>query len=429
MTKELIALVDGQEIGLVRQGPGGKLSFAYTEEWRNSADAFPLSLSMPLALAEHGHARIEPFLWGLLPDSERILDQWGRRFHVSARNAFALISYVGEDCAGAAQFITPERISATGRQSPADIQWLDEALIAERLRSLRADHAAWRLPRDTGQFSLAGAQPKTALLLLNGRWGLPSGRIPTTHILKPPTGEFDGHAENEHFCLQLARRLGMAVPNSAIMHFEDEIAIVVERYDRITVSSRLKRIHQEDMCQALALPPIRKYESEGGPGAAAIFNLLQTNSSNSAEDTRGFLDALAYNWLIAGTDAHAKNYAVLLAAGGQVRFAPLYDLASILPYSEFDPHRIELAMKIGGEYRLQNIGLRQWQKLAGEVRLDRQEVVQRVAAIADAIPANLPEVAGKLKKEGLTHPILPQLEKKLAARAALCRKLLAAGGS
>src|ERR1700675_5155278 len=116
--------------------------------------------------------------------------------------------------------------------------------------ALRVDHSALRSPRDTGQFSLAGAQPKTALLFENNRWGVPSGRVPTTHILKPPTGEFDGHAENEHFCLELARALGMAVPNSAIMHFKNEIAIVVERYDRLSAGARLIRIHQEDMCQA-----------------------------------------------------------------------------------------------------------------------------------------------------------------------------------
>src|SRR6202043_1593433 len=113
--------------------------------------------------------------------------------------------------------------------------WLDEAAVAERLRLLRADPSAGREAKDTGQFSLAGAQPKTPLLFENGRWGVPSGRVPTSHILKPPTGEFDGHAENEHFSLELARALGLAVPNSAIMHFENEIAIVVERYDRISV--------------------------------------------------------------------------------------------------------------------------------------------------------------------------------------------------
>jgi serine/threonine-protein kinase HipA len=424
MSKELIALVENREIGRVRRESNGKLLFTYDEEWRNSAEAFPMSLSMPLGLAEHGNAKIDAFLWGLLPDNERILDQWGRRFHVSSRNAFGLISHVGEDCAGAVQFVLPETVNAIRRQSPADVEWLNATTIAQRLRSLRADHAAWRLPRDTGQFSLAGAQPKTALLFLNGRWGIPSGRIPTTHILKPPTGEFDGHAENEHFCLELARSVGMIAPNSSVMRFENEIAIVIERYDRIRVAGRLERVHQEDMCQALALPPTRKYESEGGPGVAAIFSLLRTNSTNPEADSLGFLDAVAYNWLIAGTDAHAKNYAILLAAEGQVRLAPLYDLASVLPYPDFDVHRIRLAMKLGGEYRLQEIGLRQWRKLAAEVRLDPQQAVSRVVEMANAISDRVGEVVRRLKKEGLTHPILGSLEKELTKRVAHCRKLL-----
>jgi serine/threonine-protein kinase HipA len=378
---------------------------------------------MPIGLAEHRHARIDAFLWGLLPDNERILDQWGRRFHVSARNAFGLISHVGEDCAGAVQFVVPERVQVIARRSPADVEWLDEAAIALRLRSLRADHAAWRLPRDTGQFSLAGAQPKTALLFLNGQWGLPSGRVPTTHILKPPTGELDGHAENEHFCLELARSLGMIVPNSSVMRFEEEIAMVVERYDRIRNGNRLTRVHQEDMCQAVGLPPTRKYESEGGPGVAAIFKLLRTNSTNSEEDTGSFLEAIAFNWLIAGTDAHAKNYALLLSSAGQVRLAPLYDLASILPYPDFDPHRIRLAMSLGGEYRLRNIGSRQWQKLTAELRLDPEPFFARVAATADAIPDHASRVTHQLSNEGLRHPALTRLRDRLTARALQCRKL------
>jgi len=79
---------------------------------------------------------------------------------------------------------------------------------------------------------------------------------------------------------------------------------------------------------------------------------------------------------------------------------------------------------IGGEYRLQNIGLRQWQKLATEVHLDPQEVIRQVAAMADAIPAHVSEVAGRLKKGGLTHPILTRIEKKLAALAAHCASFL-----
>ena len=424
MSNELIAMVDGREMGRVRRDKNGKLSFTYAEKWRGAEEAYPLSLSMPLALGEHGNAKIEPFLWGLLPDNERVLDQWARRFQVSARNVFGLISNVGEDCAGAVQFVRPERLETVLHSTPADVVWLDEAAIAQRLRSLRADHAAWRLPRDTGQFSLAGAQPKTALLYLDGRWGLPSGRVPTTHILKPPTGEFDGHAENEHFCLELARSLGLTVPNSKVMRFEDEIAIVVERYDRVPMRGVLRRVHQEDMCQVLALPPTQKYESEGGPGVRQILDFLRTYSSNPQEDVAAFLDAIAMNWLIAGTDAHAKNYAILIGAGGRTRLAPVYDLASVLPYRDFDPQRLRLAMKLGGEYRLRNIGRRQWQKLAQEARLNAETVITKTRELATALPERVEEVSKRLSQKGLKHPILARLTKELIARGAQCGKLL-----
>src|SRR5262249_38389837 len=146
-----------------------------------------------------------------------------------------------------------------------EVEWLDEADIAKRMQILREDHAAWRLPRDTGQFSLAGTQPKTAFLLQNGRWGIPSGRIPPTHILKPPTGHFDGHAENEHVCLMLAYNLGLPVAQTQVMRFKDEIAIVIDRYDRQRAGNDIIRVHQEDVCQALGIMPTKKYQNEGGP--------------------------------------------------------------------------------------------------------------------------------------------------------------------
>ena len=426
MTQELVAIAAACELGRVRRVRDGKISFLYDDSWRDDPAAFPLSLSMPLGLSEHANSKIDPFLWGLLPDNERVLDQWGRRFHVSSRNAFGLLSNVGEDCAGAVQFVQPERLDHFHRRSPADVQWLTESIIAQRLRALRADHAAWRLPRDTGQFSLAGAQPKTALLFLNGRWGLPSGLVPTTHILKPPTGEFDGHAENEHFCLELARAIGLTVPNSRVMHFEEEIAFVVERFDRVFRNGRFERVHQEDMCQALALPPTRKYESEGGPGVRQIVDLLRTFSTNAVEDLGSLLDAIAFHWLIAATDAHSKNYAMLIGSGGQVRLAPIYDVASVLPYPDFDPRRIRLAMKLGGEYLLQNIGLRQWRKLAAETRIGPEALLNRVQSMAAAIPDAASQIARQLAREGLKHSILPRLQKLLTARAIHCRKLLAA---
>jgi serine/threonine-protein kinase HipA len=423
MTAELVALLDGREIGRIRRNGRGRLTFTYADEWRKTTDAYPLSLSMPLGAKEHGASVIEAFLWGLLPDNERVLDRWAARFQVSARSAFGLISHVGEDCAGAVQLVLPERLSAIDSGQQDTVEWLDESDIAKRLQMLRADHAAWRLPQDTGQFSLAGAQPKTALLLQNDRWGIPSGRVPTTHILKPPTGHFDGHAENEHVCLMLARGLGLPATQSKVMRFKNEIAIVIGRYDRQLSGNRIIRVHQEDMCQALGIMPTRKYQNEGGPGPARIAELLRTYSTNWRADLDTFVTALGFNWLIAGTDAHAKNFSLLLSGQG-VRLAPLYDVASILPYDEFDMRKVKLAMKIGGEYRLSQIGLRQWRKFAREARVEADELIERLTAMAKQLPDEVNTARARVREQGLAEAIVERLATALVKRAGDCQRIL-----
>ncbi|MET4278489.1 MULTISPECIES: type II toxin-antitoxin system HipA family toxin [unclassified Bradyrhizobium] len=424
MTSELVALLDAQEIGRVRNDARGRLTFVYDKYWRQAEGAYPLSLSMPLAAEEHGPSAVQAFLWGLLPDNERVLERWARRFQVSARNVFALISHVGEDCAGAVQFVTPDRLEALRGGAEDKVEWLDETAIAKRLQTLREDHAAWRLPRDTGQFSLAGAQPKTALLLQKGKWGIPSGRIPTTHILKPPTGHFDGHAENEHICLMLARHLGLPVADTQVMHFGKEIAIVIERYDRQFSGNEIVRVHQEDICQALGILPTMKYQNDGGPSPADVIGLLRTYSTDRVADVDTFVDALGFNWLIAGTDAHAKNYSLLLAGGPHVRLAPLYDIASILPYDDVDLQKIKLAMKIGGDYKLSQISLRDWQKFARETRLDPDKVIAGLIAMAEQLPDIVAAVREQARKDGLDNAIIGRLAEHLIARAGQCRRLL-----
>jgi serine/threonine-protein kinase HipA len=149
MTAELVALLAGRIAGRVTQDSRGRLAFTYDDGWRNAQGSWPLSLSMPLAVAKHEHKIIEAFLWGLLPDNEIVLGRWGLRFQVSARNAFALMNHVGEDCAGAVQFVRPERLEAVQGEGPGEIYWLDESSVARRLRLLRTDHAAWRSPGRT----------------------------------------------------------------------------------------------------------------------------------------------------------------------------------------------------------------------------------------------------------------------------------------
>ncbi|HEV2370506.1 MAG TPA: HipA domain-containing protein, partial [Acidimicrobiales bacterium] len=295
--------------------------------------------------------------------------------------------------------------------------------VAQRLRDLREDFTAW-LGRDfTGQFSLAGAQAKTALLFENGRWGVPSGATPTTHILKPAVAGFDDHDLNEHLCLTAARQAGLLAARTRVARFDGETAIVVDRYDRDVRGGSIVRVHQEDACQALGRAPSSKYENEGGPGAKDIATLLRRVMAPSAADTavRRFADALIWNWLIGGTDAHAKNYSLLLA-GDQVRLAPMYDVASALPY---DPHerQLKLAMKIGGDYRLipYHNG---WTKAARELEIDSDELTTRVRDLGVLAPDAFASAANAPGVRELGRPLPARLIDLVADRSARCLKSL-----
>lgn len=421
MNDRLIAIAEGQVVGEIKKNSNSRLSWAYTDLWRKDPNAYPLSLSMPLSASEYGHSQIQPWIWGLLPDNDDILNQWGRRFHVSPRNPFALLANVGEDCPGAVQIVLPERADSLTRTGK--IEWLTVSDVANRLRLLKKDPSAWRIASDTGQFSLAGAQPKTALIYTKERWGVPSGRTPTTHILKPPNDAFDGHAENEYVCLALAAALGIPAAQSHVEKFEDQIAIVVTRYDRILAGRTFRRVHQEDMCQALGCPPTSKYQNQGGPGAKDIIEFLRANSSNPTDDIWTFVQALGFNWLIGGTDAHAKNYSMLIGTGGTARLAPLYDVASILPY-DYDLRKLKLAMSIGREYLLHDIGWRQWAKFSKLVHLPEEELRLKLRLLAQQLPDYLTKIVRSSAKSGLSTATLNKLSDVISGRAVACLKEL-----
>jgi serine/threonine-protein kinase HipA len=414
---ELIALAGDHEIGRVRM-EHGQLSFLYADTWLAGRSwHFPLSLSMPLANQEHGNRVVVPYLSNLLPDDTDILRSWRQRYGVRSTSPFALLQQVGEDCAGAIQYVRPERLDTVLARKAPPVQWLSEREIGARLRELARDRSAWRRESDAGQFSLSGAQPKTALLRDGRRWGIPSGRVPTTHILKPPGDQLPGHAENEHFCMMLARRLGLNTALSEVLEFDGAVAIVIERFDRVTQGKEILRLHAEDCCQALGVPPERKYENEGGPGAIAIADLLRNTSTSTIEDVAAFVDALIFNWLIAGTDAHAKNYSVLIGAQGHVRLAPLYDIASVLAYEHIDFRAVKLAMRVGRHYRLDTIQPRHWADAAKRLKLPVAAVMQRLTDLSVALPDAIADTSRLVERQKLRHPNLTRLRGELDKRA------------
>ena len=210
------------------------------------------------------------------------------------------------------------------------------------------------------------------------------------------------------------------------MSFAGERAIVVSRYDRVWRGREVRRVHQEDTCQALGLPPASKYQNEGGPSPERIIELLRSairEREHAADAVSRFVDALAFNWVIAGTDAHAKNYSLLLA-GPQVRFAPLYDVASALPYEDMYLPRLHMAMRIGGEYRLEALAGRHWRRFAESAGLDPEVLVRRIDELAAQAPAAFAHAADRPAVKELASDLSSRLADLVAKRSAQCRRAL-----
>ncbi len=225
--------------------------------------------------------------------------------------------------------------------------------------------------------------------------------------------------------ISLAGALGIPAARSEVRRFGDEVAIVVERYDRLRRGRTLSRVHQEDICQALGVLSSSKYQSDGGPTPARIIEVLRTHSARAQADVATFVDALIFNWLIAGTDAHAKNYSLLIAAGTRVRLAPLYDVASVLPYGTSTTHKLKLAMKVGNTYRVRDIDRRSWQQLAKACELHDTAVIERARELASQLPDTLVDLCAAARRDGLKHPVLKQLIAAVATHCKRCSRQLA----
>ena len=419
---ELLVLIEDQLVGTIdadRQG-GGRLTFRYETSWLESAQRYPITLAMPLADIEYRHRAVFSYLWNLLPENPAVLQRWAQQFHVSAANPAKLLAHVGEDVPGAAQFVSSERLDEIRREKRPDIYWMTADEVAARLRELSEDTTAMRRPGDFGKMSLPGAQAKTAFCRdeATGRWGVPAGRAPTTHIIKPCIPGYDGLVENEHLCQDIASRLGMTAARSSVLAL-DQTYIVVERYDRLPPragSPFFRRIHQEDVCQALGLMPGRKYQEDGGPGIADIVTLIRRVSSEPDEDVDRFLQANIYNWLIGGTDAHAKNYSFLIAADNEVRLAPLYDVSSQLPYTELISQK--LSMKVGEHYDIARIDMADWRRLAQRCVIEEKRVINMITEMARALPDHVADARKQALVDGLSKAIVVPLSDQLITHAA-----------
>lgn len=390
--KELLVLLHGELVAVLVQSRQGNRTFQYLGD---SDSSLEVSVALPYRLDPYPRRITDAFIEGLLPEGVGVRESLAQNFGISSENPFALLEHIGLECAGAVQFVHPDELESA-QQGAGELVPCTEREIGERLRALISQpKGSWLVDRE--RWSLAGAQSKFALRW-DGGWFEATGAEPTTHILKPGIHDFRDQALNEHLSLRTLSKVGLAVANSRYLQFDGTDAIVVERYDRVIIDDRVVRVHQEDFCQATSTLPTRKYEAQRGPSALTIIRTLRQSGADDSEIFR-FIEGLIGNYLLGAPDAHAKNYSIILAPG-LVAFAPLYDVASGLPYEYKDQHGFpdnknglrNAAMSIGGERRFGRVARGHWVKFAADASIDEHWLLATVRALAMMIPDALEEV-------------------------------------
>ncbi len=419
--------IGSSKVGQYSRDPSGSTAFRYDPEWLSSERAFPISLSMPLSDRVWSGESATSYFDGLLPDDRTVREKIAAREHAESAGVFDLLAVIGRDCVGALRFV-PEGLDP-GDPTKMEYRPVSDDEIATRINSLAINPLGIHADDDDFRISIAGVQEKTAFLRVDNQWQLPFGPTPTSHIFKPAMKEglngadFSDTPWNEWLCLTLCRTLGLETANAEVLLFGDKPVIVVERFDRVWQEGVLYRLPQEDICQALGVPPMRKYESDGGPGIIDVLEFLN-GAVAPHEDRLTFMKAQIVFWLLAAIDGHAKNFSVFLTPGGY-RLTPLYDVMSASPYPEFPVQKIKLAMAIGDKryYRLHQIQLRHFYQTGQKAGLQKQEmdglfsslIAQMDKAIGDATAlaaaAGMPEstyepiFAGVIKRAGMIQHV------------------------
>jgi serine/threonine-protein kinase HipA len=420
----LNVFLNGRLVGVLRREASGAIDFLYDQEWLTWESTFPISLSLPLREDRYIGAPVINVFDNLLPDSDAIRRRVAERVGAGGTDAYSLLAALGHDCVGALQFL-PDGIDP-GPAGKIEGKPVDETEVANIIQNLAAAPLGMGEDEDF-RISIAGAQEKTALLRRDGKWYKPVGSTATTHILKPQIGrlpngiDLSNSVENEFLCLKLLSALGVLAARAEIADFGGRRTLIVERFDRRwTGDNRLLRLPQEDFCQALSIPPTRKYQSDNGPGMKDILQLLK-GSDVPDDDLAAFMRANIVFWLLGATDGHAKNFSIFLTSGGQYRMTPLYDVLSAQPSldaNQIQLKQFKLAMSVGRSrhYAISEILPRHFIQTAeiagvgaGLVRSVFNDLAenaeQAVGAAIDGLPDGFPEAMTNSVRAAISHRI------------------------
>lgn len=405
MSRTLSVYFDERLAGKLTQDNSGRLNFLYDAHYLTSENAFPLSASLPLSNTVYEDSIVRPFFSNLLPD-DFARHRVARLLGVSEKNPFAILEIIGGECAGAISLYPEDQIPSPQKTKDYDFlgeQDLHKILMMLSQRPLLAGEKDVRM-------SLAGAQDKLAVALIDNKIALTKGTSPTTHIIKPPISDIPDSVFDEYFCMLLAKNMNLAVSSVEIRQADDLPYLLIERYDR-TVDHH-HRLHQEDFCQALSIPPELKYENEGGPSIKDCLDLIEKYSIRPAFDKIMFIHIIIFNYLIGNADAHAKNYSFLYLEG-RPRLAPAYDLLSTAVYPQLSK---KMAMKIGGKYNAEDVYLRHWVQLVPDTQLAKNTMEKDLKKFANTLPKKAQALSKTLERKGLSSPIFDKIQATIKSR-------------
>ena len=410
MTRALSVWWEGAVVGTLAVNRHGEMRFAYSPEWLAEPARPAISFSLPKRSEPFTQRQCRPFFAGLLPEESQ-RDAIAGALGISARNDFAFLEALGGDVAGALSLWPegdpPPEPDPTGQARPLGEEELLQLLDTLPTRPLLAG-------RDGLRLSLAGAQSKLPIVLVDGRVALPAPGQPTTHILKPPIARFSHTTENEALVMALAAAVGLEVAPVDARTVAGRPYLLITRYDRrFDETGQAHRLHQEDFCQALGIPPERKYATEDGPTFKTSFDLLRRATTVPAVAVLAFLDAAIFNLIAGNADAHGKNFSLLYQAGGVI-LAPFYDLLATVAYPDLSP---KLAMKIAKRATLEEIGPATWPVFAEDVGLAGPFVRRRVTELSDAVIAQAPLIHESPSLAGLDAAALRECSALIVSRA------------
>lgn len=405
---ELPVYYEKRVVGTIEVHADGP-AFVYAPEWLKTRGAFPLSMLMPLSPRRIAPQIFLPWAANLLPEASQ-LKAIGLKLGAAPEDVIGILKEVGRDTAGALSIGEPGSTSAADWRPVTSAKAL--ARILDELPS-----KPFLVGDDGVSMSLAGVQSKIGVALdAKGRIAIPINGAPSTYILKPDSERLYGGVQNEALCLTLARRLGLNAAAVTTGTVEKRTYLLVTRYDRIEQNGRWRRLHQEDFCQALGKPPSAKYESNqtGIPGPTLPEMFALTHNAMQAPDVVNLLDYVIFNVLACNTDAHAKNYSLMISGKG-FGLAPLYD---VMCGAVWEHVTRNMAQKIAGKSRGEHLKLRHWQRFAADCGLNATRLTRRVEAMAKAVLQEVrPAAAEVAAMPAGAHPLMAQVCDALEKRA------------